>query len=223
MIYITLIFLIIIFLVYFKENLELNIFNYIFYTCICIYFNILLLLCYIYIINLNLFYLTLYQLNFVSNLIYISKFIFFIILLIFIIYFIFLFIIKKQLFFEIFLLLKLSLFGSLLLLFSNDFITFYLSIELQSIPIYVLIVIFKKNSGAIEASLKYFIVNAIGSSILLLGISYLYYFFGSIYYKDINLLLLSLDYLKLNNFFYFGLFFLFLGILLKLAIVPFHL
>ena len=86
--------------------------------------------------------------------------------------------------FEYILLLLFSILGLLLLCSSNDLITVYLSIELQSLSFYVMAAFKKNSSFSIEAGLKYFILGAFSSSLFLLGASYLYGITGSTNFED---------------------------------------
>ena len=81
--------------------------------------------------------------------------------------------------YEYFLLLGLSLLGVLTIVQSNDLITLYLAIELQSLAFYVLASFKVYSNFSTEAGLKYFILGAFSSGILLLGSSLVYGFTGT--------------------------------------------
>ena len=88
--------------------------------------------------------------------------------------------------FEYFLLILFSVLGLFLLCSSNDFLTSYLAIELQSLSFYVLAA-FKKNSTfSVEAGIKYFVLGAFSSSMFLFGSSLLYGFTGTIYFTEFS-------------------------------------
>ena len=90
--------------------------------------------------------------------------------------------------FEYFLLILFSVLGLFLLCSSNDFLTSYLAIELQSLSFYVLSA-FKKNSTfSVEAGIKYFVLGAFSSSMFLFGSSLLYGFTGTIYFTEFSTL-----------------------------------
>ena len=79
--------------------------------------------------------------------------------------------------------------GSLLLCSSNDLLTAYLAMELQSVAFY-LMAAFKKNSNySIESGLKYFIVGSFASSLFLLGSAIIYGCIGSLNFQDFRLFL----------------------------------
>lgn len=91
--------------------------------------------------------------------------------------------------FEYILLTLFSLLGILFLCSSNDFITAYLAIELQSLSFYVLAA-FKKNSNfSVDAGLKYFILGSLSSGIFLFAASLIYGFTGSQNFEDLKDLL----------------------------------
>lgn len=86
--------------------------------------------------------------------------------------------------FEYFLLILFAVLGLFLLCSSNDFLTAYLAIELQSLSFYVLAA-FKKNSTfSVDAGIKYFILGAFASSLFLFGSSLLYGVTGTICFED---------------------------------------
>jgi len=69
--------------------------------------------------------------------------------------------------------------GSMLLISSNDLLPFYLSLELQSLSLYILACIKRDSGKSSEAGIKYFILGSVSSGILLLGISFVYGFTGT--------------------------------------------
>lgn len=93
--------------------------------------------------------------------------------------------------FEYFLLFLFSVLGLFLLCSSNDLLTAYLAIELQSLSFYVLAA-FKKNSTfSVDAGIKYFILGAFASSMFLFGASLLYGLTGSVSFSDYQILFLN--------------------------------
>jgi len=88
--------------------------------------------------------------------------------------------------FEYVLLILFSVLGLFLLCSSNDLLTAYLAIELQSLSFYVL-ASFKKNSTfSVDAGIKYFILGAFSSSLFLFGSSLIYGLTGTINFDDFN-------------------------------------
>ena len=70
------------------------------------------------------------------------------------------------------------------MLSSNDLLLLYVSIELQSLSLYVLVALNRDSLKSSEAALKYFILGSIASAIILYGISITYSITGSTNYND---------------------------------------
>ena len=125
--------------------------------------------------------------------------------------------------YEYVLLILLSIFGMLLLISSYDFISIYLALELQSLCLYILASYDKNSHFSTEAGLKYFILGAFASGLLLFGFSLLYGLTGITNLDD---LLHFMYYLEDDNFLFNGivLSFIFISIafLFKLGSAPFH-
>ena len=124
---------------------------------------------------------------------------------------------------EYFVLVMLSMLGMMVMVSGYSLLTLYLGLEILSLSLYTLIAIARERAGAIEAALKYFVLGAIASGLLLYGMSMIYGISGSINITDIatfaaNSTLASREMLILN----FGLVFLVIGIAFKLGAVPFH-
>jgi NADH-quinone oxidoreductase subunit N len=125
--------------------------------------------------------------------------------------------------FEYFILLIFVTLGIIILISSNDFILTYLSIELQSLALFVLVT-FKKNTiYSTEAGLKYFVLGSLASIFLLFGFSLLYFTFGTSNFQELSMLFIyniSFDYYYYLLFFSF--LFIFLGFFFKLNVAPLH-
>ena len=88
--------------------------------------------------------------------------------------------------FEYTVLVLISILGLLLLCSSNDLITAYLAIELQSVAFYIMAA-FKKNSTySIESGLKYFIIGSLSSAFFLFGSALIYGCLGSLNFEDLR-------------------------------------
>ena len=122
--------------------------------------------------------------------------------------------------FEYFLLILLAVFGLMLLCSSYDLMSVYLAIELQSLCLYVLAAFNRESAYSTEAGLKYFILGAFSSGLLLFGISVIYAFTGTTNFEDLHLLL-SLDF-KEQQALQLGIIFLSCAFLFKIAAAPFH-
>lgn len=91
--------------------------------------------------------------------------------------------------FEYVVLILIGVLGSILLCSSNDLLTTYLAMELQSVAFYIMAA-FKKNSNySIESGLKYFIVGSFASAFFLFGSSFIYGYTGSINFTDFKFFL----------------------------------
>jgi len=78
-----------------------------------------------------------------------------------------------------------SILGLIILSNCNDFLVLYLAIELQSLSFYVLASFNRNSEYSIEAGLKYFVLGAFSSSLLLLGLSLVYVGYGSVSFENI--------------------------------------
>jgi NADH-quinone oxidoreductase subunit N len=124
---------------------------------------------------------------------------------------------------EYFVLIMLSILGMMVMVSGYSLLTLYLGLEILSLSLYTLIAIARDRSEAVEAALKYFVLVAIASGLLLYGMSMIYGISGSLNIGEImafssSATLASRDILVLN----FGLVFLVIGIAFKLGAVPFH-
>lgn len=111
--------------------------------------------------------------------------------------------------FEYFLICFLSILGMFFVISSNDFLSLYLSIEFQSLALYVLAA-YKQNSlFSVEAGLKYFILGTFSSGLLLFGSSILYGFTGILNFDDLSLFFQFNQGLNLSYLFNLGVLFFF--------------
>jgi NADH-quinone oxidoreductase subunit N len=100
--------------------------------------------------------------------------------------------VQKINYFEYSILILFALLGIFFICSSNDLITAYLSIELQSLSFYVMAAMKKDSAFSVDAGLKYFILGAFSSSLFLFGSSILYGVSGTINFEDLkNLLFLT--------------------------------
>jgi NADH-quinone oxidoreductase subunit N len=125
--------------------------------------------------------------------------------------------------FEFPILIALTVFSILILISAHDLITFYLSIEMQSLCLYILASFKKSSQLSAEAGLKYFVLGALSSSLMLFGMSFIYGFTGSTNFSEINKLLVDIpNPLSESLSLKLGLIFLLCGLLFKLTAAPFH-
>lgn len=80
--------------------------------------------------------------------------------------------------YEVFILYFILLLSGVLIISSNDFLSFYLSFELQSLILYIFISLKRDSIYSVEAGIKYFILSAISSAFLLYGIALFYGYLG---------------------------------------------
>ena len=100
---------------------------------------------------------------------------------------------------------------------SNDLILFYLGLELQSLSLYILAAIDRDNLRSSESGIKYFVLSALSSGLLLYGCSLLYGFTGSTNFEFI-----SNELNKQNTGAIFAMVFILVGLAFKISAVPFH-
>lgn len=111
--------------------------------------------------------------------------------------------------------------GMICLITSNDLISFFLGIELQSLSLYILATIFRESESATSAGLKYFLLGALSSGLLLLGSCFLYGFTGLTNFESLYIIS-SFYSITHNSILQLSFFILGIGLLLKIAAVPFH-
>lgn len=125
----------------------------------------------------------------------------------------------KILKFEFPVLVLLSALGMLLLASANNLISLYLALELQSLALYVLAAFRRDSVFSAEAGLKYFVLGALSSGMLLYGCSFVYGFTGALSFDGIASVLQNGE---RSVGLIFGLVFILAGIAFKLSAVPFH-
>ncbi len=108
--------------------------------------------------------------------------------------------------------------GMNIMVSASDFMTLYLGLELNSLAAYVLASVLRNDGRSSEAGLKYFVLGALASGILLYGMSLLYGFSGSTEFGAVRAGLSG----ELATGALFGLVFVLAGLAFKIAAVPFH-
>ena len=107
--------------------------------------------------------------------------------------------------------------GMMIMISSYDLIVFYMGLELQSLSLYVLVSFNRDSYRSTEAGLKYFVLSALSSGLLLYGCSLIYGFSGST-----NFDLIAQNINQLNTGSIFGIVFILVGLAFKVSAVPFH-
>ena len=110
-----------------------------------------------------------------------------------------------------------SVLGMMIMISSNDLMVFYMGLELQSLALYVLATFNRDQLKSSEAGLKYFVLSALSSGLLLYGCSLIYGFSGSTNFDIISNQLNSDEYVLT-----FGIVFILVGLAFKISAVPFH-
>ena len=119
--------------------------------------------------------------------------------------------------FEYPIIILLSILGMFFMVSSNDLILFYLGLELQSLSLYILASIDRDNLRSTESGIKYFVLSALSSGLLLYGCSLLYGFTGSTNFDSIA------EQLNTENAgAVFAMVFILVGLAFKVSAVPFH-
>ena len=121
--------------------------------------------------------------------------------------------------FEYPILITLSVVGMMLMVSSGDLMLLYMGLELQSLSLYVLAAFSRDNVKSTEAGLKYFVLGALSSGLLLYGASLIYGYSGSTVFTEI-FNVAAVDSNSLG--FIFGLVFVLIGMAFKVSAVPFH-
>tara|TARA_B100000941_G_scaffold220445_1_gene162950 strand:+ start:255 stop:1418 length:1164 start_codon:yes stop_codon:yes gene_type:complete len=119
--------------------------------------------------------------------------------------------------FEYPIIILLSILGMFFMVSANDLILFYLGLELQSLSLYILASIDRDNLRSTESGIKYFVLSALSSGLLLYGCSLLYGFTGST-----NFDLIANQINKENSGAVFAMVFILVGLAFKISAVPFH-
>jgi NADH-quinone oxidoreductase subunit N len=122
--------------------------------------------------------------------------------------------------FEYPVLLMLATLGMCMMVSANDLLSLYIGLELQSLAAYVLAAFHRGEAKSSEAGLKYFVLGALASGILLYGITLVYGFCGSTSFDAIHLVLSGQTERSLGIL--FGLVFILSGLAFKISAVPFH-
>jgi NADH-quinone oxidoreductase subunit N len=124
---------------------------------------------------------------------------------------------KSRRMFEFAVLVMLSTVGMMILISAGDLIALYLGLELMSLALYVVAASHRDNAKSTEAGLKYFVLGALSSGMLLYGASLIYGFTGTVSFAGI-----ATEAKAGNIGLMFGLVFLLAGLCFKVSAVPFH-
>ena len=126
---------------------------------------------------------------------------------------------QKMARFEYPILVCLAVVGMMVMVSAGDLLTLYMGLELQSLALYVVAAFRRDNARSNEAGLKYFVLGALSSGMLLYGASLIYGFTGTTLFSGI---IASVQSGHLPTGALFGLVFLMTGLAFKVSAVPFH-
>lgn len=121
--------------------------------------------------------------------------------------------------FEYPIIIALSVIGMMVMVSAGDLLTLYMGLELQSLALYVVAAFRRDSAKSSEAGLKYFMLGALSSGMLLYGISLIYGFSGSTNFQAI-ISTIHTDDLPIGLL--FGMVFVIVGLAFKVSAVPFH-
>ncbi|MFN8769873.1 MAG: NADH-quinone oxidoreductase subunit NuoN [Neisseriaceae bacterium] len=115
-----------------------------------------------------------------------------------------------------------SLLGMMVMISANSMLVLYIGLELLSLGLCALIALNRDNVKSTEAAMKYFILSALASGLLLFGISFVYGATGGQLQLDLLFRTIYSNVSVNNQFLSFGLVFIVAGLVFKLGLVPFH-
>ena len=121
---------------------------------------------------------------------------------------------------EYFVLGLFAVLGMMVMISANSLLIVYLGLELLSLSLYAMVAMHKESQAASEAAMKYFVLGALASGMLLYGISILYGVTGTLELGQLSRILSTRA--DQNILLVFGLVFIIVGIAFKLGAVPFH-
>lgn len=121
---------------------------------------------------------------------------------------------------EFFILSLFGVLGMMIMVSAHSFLTLYLGLELLSLAMYAMVALHRDDLKASEAAMKYFVLGAIASGMLLYGMSLLYGVSGTLDLGELATVVAQDN--ELGVVFSFGLVFVIIGLAFKLGAVPFH-
>jgi len=121
---------------------------------------------------------------------------------------------------EFFALVLFAMLGMMVMISANHFLTLYMGLEILSLCLYSLVALQRNSSQASEAAMKYFVLGALASGLLLYGMSMIY---GATGHLELDKVATAIQHGEGNRtILTFGLVFLVAGLAFKLGVVPFH-
>lgn len=123
---------------------------------------------------------------------------------------------------EYYVLAILSIIGMMVMVSSITFLSLFLGLELMALPIYTMVALDRDNKLATEAAIKYFLMGAVATAVMLYGISILYGLSGSINFLEIQDVVQNTLWSHNNKAFIFAMLLIMTGIGFKFAVFPYH-
>jgi NADH-quinone oxidoreductase subunit N len=124
---------------------------------------------------------------------------------------------------EFLVLLLFALLGMMVMMSANSFLTVYLGLELLSLCLYAMVALNRDSAVSTEAAMKYFVLGALASGLLLYGMSMIYGATGTLTLTEVAKQVGTLSASSAERtFLVFGLVFVVAGLAFKLGVVPFH-
>ncbi len=121
---------------------------------------------------------------------------------------------------EFLLVTLIAIIGMMLMVSSNDLLSLFVSIELQSLALYILVSFSKDDFNSSEAGVKYFVIGSLSTCIFLFGSSLIYGIIGSTNFSEISQFIS--DQYNLPTLLIIGLIFILVSLSLKISAAPFH-
>lgn len=119
-------------------------------------------------------------------------------------------------------LLLLSTVGTMLLSSAEDLLILFISLELTTLPLFILAGFLRKDIRSSEGAIKFFLIGALSAGLMIYGMSYLYGICGSTHFSALHQCFMSLNSENNTILFLIGILFLLVGLGFKLSLVPFH-
>ncbi len=123
---------------------------------------------------------------------------------------------------EYYLLALLATLGMMVMVTANHMLSMYMGLEMMSLALYAMVAVDRDSARSSEAAMKYFVLGALASGLLLYGMSMIYGATGTLEFSSIANLTSSLSQMENRTVLLFGIVFLVAGISFKLGVVPFH-
>lgn len=126
---------------------------------------------------------------------------------------------------ELYILMLFSVVGAMLMVASSHYVSFFVSLELMSIPVYGMLAYTHQRKQSLESGIKYLVLSATASAILLMGMAYVYAYTGTLSFSQTNDLptaMLLLEKILQKPLVILGLAMMLFAVAFKLSLAPFH-